>query len=428
MLQVSVSFSVLLFSLGLDQAYIREYHDSKNTPHLLKNTLWPGLILLTLTVGMSLFRPEKISSLIFGVDSIQLGLLGIVCILFSFLSQFLSLILRMEEKGLVFSLSQVLPKFLFISLIFIFVYLDTGYTTLQLVTAHTLSIVFVFIIISLNTKKEWMSSVCQNFNFAEVIKMLKYSIPLIFGGLAFWGLTAVDKIFLRTFSGYEDLGMYSVAVNFAAVGTIFQGIFTTIWVPTVYRWVSLGENLDKVHVVRRYVLFVVVLLFCLSGIFSWAIDYVLPEAYSSIKYILVACLGYPLFYTLSETTVIGIGITKKTVYSLASSCIALICNVIGNYILVPSYGATGAAISTCVSFWLFFICRTEFSNLAWKKIPRFKLYTFTTISVLLSIMMALFRETGGGIMVTLWIFLLFCILFVEKSIVFDFFRRLSWRI
>ena len=30
MLQVTVSFSVLFFSLGLDQAFIREYHEANN--------------------------------------------------------------------------------------------------------------------------------------------------------------------------------------------------------------------------------------------------------------------------------------------------------------------------------------------------------------------------------------------------------------
>ncbi|MDC4574543.1 oligosaccharide flippase family protein, partial [Acinetobacter baumannii] len=45
MLQVCTSFFILLFCLGLDQAYVREYHESKNKPLLFKVVLWPSLLL-----------------------------------------------------------------------------------------------------------------------------------------------------------------------------------------------------------------------------------------------------------------------------------------------------------------------------------------------------------------------------------------------
>ncbi|WP_235596426.1 lipopolysaccharide biosynthesis protein [Pseudomonas aeruginosa] len=43
MLQVASNFCVLLFCLGLDQAYVREYHEEKNRSALLKSCLFPGL-------------------------------------------------------------------------------------------------------------------------------------------------------------------------------------------------------------------------------------------------------------------------------------------------------------------------------------------------------------------------------------------------
>lgn len=43
MLQVCTSFFVLLFCLGLDQAYVREYHEFPNKPQLLKVVLLPSL-------------------------------------------------------------------------------------------------------------------------------------------------------------------------------------------------------------------------------------------------------------------------------------------------------------------------------------------------------------------------------------------------
>jgi O-antigen/teichoic acid export membrane protein len=58
MLQVTLSFSILLFSLGLDQSYVREFHEAENKPALLKRTMLLGLLLLLLllliTVGVLL--------------------------------------------------------------------------------------------------------------------------------------------------------------------------------------------------------------------------------------------------------------------------------------------------------------------------------------------------------------------------------------
>jgi O-antigen/teichoic acid export membrane protein len=48
-----------------------------------------------------------------------------------------------------------------------------------------------------------------------------------------------------------------------------------------------------------------------------------------------------------------------------------------NYLLVPQYGADGAAIATAISFWVFLVLRTELAILAWRPLPRLKIYGWT---------------------------------------------------
>ena len=45
-LQVLLSFSLLLLVLGLDQAYVREFHESNDRNRLLKACFTPGFLLL----------------------------------------------------------------------------------------------------------------------------------------------------------------------------------------------------------------------------------------------------------------------------------------------------------------------------------------------------------------------------------------------
>ena len=79
-------------------------------------------------------------------------------------------------------------------------------------------------------------------------------------------------------------------------------------------------------------------------------------------YIMPMLVFIPIMYVLSETTVIGINFKKKTKYFLYISFIVLIINLVGNLILVPLFGARGAAISTGISYIIFFSLRTYFST------------------------------------------------------------------
>ncbi|MFX4717564.1 polysaccharide biosynthesis C-terminal domain-containing protein, partial [Acinetobacter baumannii] len=89
--------------------------------------------------------------------------------------------------------------------------------------------------------------------------------------------------------------------------------------------------------------------------------------------------------TLSETTAIGITIVRKTKLSMLASILAMLINLIANYILVPLYGASGAAISTALAFWSFYLFRTEISKKIWRKFPTQKAYLITTLLLVLSV-------------------------------------------
>ena len=67
-------------------------------------------------------------------------------------------------------------------------------------------------------------------------------------------------------------------------------------------------------------------------------------------------------YTVSETTVVGINFKKKTYWHMLIASVAAGVNVFGNLMLVPVYGAKGAAFSTGVSYIVFFCMRTFISR------------------------------------------------------------------
>lgn len=406
MLQVISSMCVLLFSLGLDQAYVRDYHESDNKPLLLKAALMPGFLLLIVAVAGCLLWPHSLSRALFQVDDFLISILIAICFLATFLSRFLSLILRMQEKGLAFSMSQVLPKMLFLVIIGVYVLFSYGFDLLHLVIAQTASILLVTAVYAWNTRSQWLSAVGQSIDTHHLKKMLAFGSPLILGALASWGLMAMARLFLRNFSTFEQLGVYSVAANFAAAALLVQSIFSTIWAPTVYKWAAIGINTDRVDQITEQLLALVVLLFAFSGLFSWLVPFLLPAKYSSVQFILVSCMAHPLFYTLSETTGIGLGIMRRSMLSMAASLIAALLNLLGCYLLVPRYGAAGAAISTAVAYWGFFFLRTELSMRAWRPLPRKKLYVCTLTCLLMAVLFTIVGDKNHALFLFLWFIIL----------------------
>ena len=170
-----------------------------------------------------------------------------------------------------------------------------------------------------------------------------------------------------------------MAVSFGAAALIFQSIFSTIWAPMVFRWVNENENLDRIAKIVPPMLAAAAAVLCLAGIFSPLIPLILPSKYAAVQFILLSSILFPLLYTMTEVTGIGINVSRKTWLVTVISVIALAANFALCRLLVPALGAKGAAASMAVSFWLYFALKTEASVLLWQKLPRTKIYGTTLI-------------------------------------------------
>lgn len=428
MLQVFTSLSVLLFCLGLDQAYVREYHEAQNKPTLLRAVLLPSLFFSLIFFSLLLlFDIRLISELMFDIPSAYLSVLVVICFIVALISRFLSLVLRMQERSIAFSMSQLLPKLLFILIIVNTVWLKLSTDVYNLITANTISIVLACLIFFWNTRREWLQALKEKIDKNQLKQLLHFGAPLIGASFAAWGLNVMDRLFLRQYSSYSELGIYSVTMSVAAVVTIFSGIFNTIWSPMVYKWIATGQYDDqKMKLVLKYLVMFIYFFTILVGLFAWVVTYFLPENYNAIQYLLPMCLLAPMFYTLSEVTGIGIAISKKTKFSMLCAVVAMLFSAVLNYLLVPSFGAAGAALSTAVAFYVFFILRTGISAVIWKKIPYLNILMITT-SLLMVSGLHLFSTSWSCEIYYVWGVMFFFGILLFKNILMDIFSKVKKR-
>ena len=416
LLQTVSSLVLIVLGLGLDQAYIREYHAADNRAGLLKAVLVLPLAFIAAAVLLvGVFDRAWPSEIILELNSASVGLLCLIFMATMLLSRYLSVVLRMQERAYAFSFSQLTPKILILVIVLAYMLTGAAKSTFNLILAYTLAQILTTLVLLLQTKSELARAWRAPFDCAVLKEALRYGIPLAFGGLAYWGLVSVDRFLLKQYGTLSELGVYSMAISFGAVALIFQSIFSTIWAPMVFRWVKEEVNLDKIGSIVALMLSLMAAILCLVGLFSPLVPLLLPPKYAPVQFILLSSILFPLLYTLTEVTGIGINISKKTWLITLISVIALLCNLALCRLLIPQLGAKGAAMATAISFWLYFVLKTEASMRLWQKLPRLSIYGITLACLLFCLAYTYWGSRDNYmIFAAAWLVLLFLLIVRHK--------------
>ncbi|WP_150909703.1 lipopolysaccharide biosynthesis protein [Marinobacter halotolerans] len=403
--QTVLSLVLVVSVFGLDQAYTREYHLEDDKARLFKNSVLPGFwLLLILSAGVMSFS-ELISEFLFGIESDVVIFLTVGAVVLNYFSRFLSLILRMQERGLAFSMSQIIPKLVLLAIVLAFIALPFKKTLIHLFSASVFSMVVVLLVFGWNTRRELKESLKASLDSALLRRLFRYGLPLVVAGLAFQAISAVTIFSLRTLSTFSELATYSVALRFSAAAVLVQSIFSIIWAPLVFKWDSSNVDMSRVGYVAQSVLAAICLFAAVTGCLSWLVDYLLPEDYLQVKYLIVCAMVQPLLYTLSIVTSVGIGLRRKNSLSLGTAVIALVANVLLCWLLTPRFGATGAVISNTLSFSLLFVLNTEASAFIWRGFPRTKMYICLSMMVGVAILTAVIGPELGAVIWIVWLLL-----------------------
>lgn len=384
LLQTVASLTILILGLGLDQAYIREYYAADNKAALFKSlSLSPFVLVTAISLLIAFWHTAWPSEIVFGLKNEVLGVLFLVFVSTTLYTRFIALILRMQEKALAFSLSQLAPKFFILAFILSYIAFGLPTDTVSLVFAYTAAQILTVALLAYQTKNELFAAFRESWSAGLHHNGLRYGLPLAVGNLAYWGFTSIDRFALKEMSGLEQLGIYSMAISFSGIALIFQSVFSTIWAPLVFKWVKENTNLDKIGGITLSMTAFVGGVICLVGIFSPVVAWILPEKYAPVQFILLSAMLFPLFYTLTEVSGIGLNVVRKTWLITLVNIAAFTVNFSLLYLLTPELGAKGAAMASAVSFWAFFIIKSELSSYLWQKLPRREMYTQATLYLLI---------------------------------------------
>ena len=359
------NIAVMVLCLGLDQALVRFFYEDDSEAYksvilfkcvklpLVASCITSGIIIVVAVTGIYQFE--------FSAEIMVWLCLYVVA---RILYRFSSLVVRLQYHTKLFSALHVLNRLLYLLIAIPLLHLIHGKSFLCLAIAITIPEILCYLVSFVAQKKIWIFS-HLNFENVKILDsgLLKYAFPFIIS----MGITtlfqAIDKMSLNYFCTYAEVGIYSSTMTLVNIFAIIQTTFNTVWAPMQTE--HYAKNPEDRSFYQQGNQIITVLMFSLGVCLILVKDVfaiLLGEKYREAAYILPFLIFNPIMYTVSETTVGGINFMKKSNLHIIVAVGACVTNIIGNTILVPKLGCRGAAISTGVSYIVFFTLRTMFSN------------------------------------------------------------------
>lgn len=182
--------------------------------------------------------------------------------------------------------------------------------------------------------------------------MLRYCVPMIPSKVAWWANNSLDKYFIIGFAGMGASGLYSVAHKIPSVLTVVTEIFNQAWqLSAIEAYQNKdGDNTFYSTIHQYYIFFAVV---CAAGLI------LLSELLGSILFAQEFFVAWrfvpPLVVAAVFSSLSGYYHSIFRAAKMSKElCVTVVCgtavNFGLNFVLVPAFGAMGAAYATMIAF------------------------------------------------------------------------------
>lgn len=188
------------------------------------------------------------------------------------------------------------------------------------------------------------------FQWSRLREMLVFSAPLVPSGIAVFITLYIDRLMINHFLSLDDVGLFGIGYRFASmVGLVmvgFQGALT----PLIYSNYRDEHTPKQLAIIFRGFIVFSLLIFLSLSLFASEILYLMttPDYYpaASIVIFLTPAILLSNMYIFAP----GISIAKKTYLILYINIGGAALNTALNFVLIPKFGITGAAIATLLSY------------------------------------------------------------------------------
>ncbi len=367
MFTLALNLIMIFMMFGTDQAFVRFFYEEKEEARsrlLLHSLKLPMLIALLILPPLLIFY-GPVTHFLIEEEVFHIAVLLVVGIFFQFFYRFAVLVIRMKQKGHLYSILEVANRTLNIVFIILFVFM-WGASFKAIIYATVVTFIVLSIIAILFEKSFWRfgrGSTTTYESTNQFKDIVIFSYPFVISTMITWLFQSFDRIALKQYSTFEELGLFAAALKIIALLSVIQVAFNTFWAPVCYEHYE--KNPDDTDFYARIARIIAMVMFSISIAMIAGKELIimfLGSAYREAAFIMPFLVFMPMLYTMSLTTGLAMNLLKKTKWHIPIAILACIVNIVGNILLVPEYGAIGAALSTAIAYIIYFAFRTHVSQ------------------------------------------------------------------
>lgn len=354
LITTAVVFINLVLALEIGQGFARYWHEMPDQEHqvtLASTAWWFSVILGLLFCFFSNYYSMQLNKAIFKHEE-YLPVFQVACIFLFLNCLFYTLLnqLRWDMQSRQYAVISFINAILVFSLGISFSYYR-DMALLGIVEGQAVA-ALVSIIFSLFLLRK---SIKFCFSFSKLTLMLRFSLPLVPASIAAFLTLYVNRLALNTYGTLDEIGIYGAASRLASIVAVFAFGVQTALTPLIYKNYKKVETSREVASIFHVFLGFSLLLTLAMSTYAPEILMIMVGAnfYEAVNLIPYLTLG--LLFSQLYSFFPGIAIHKKTHWQLLISLLTAVTSIVLNYLLVPSYGMLGAAISVLVSYLVFLI-------------------------------------------------------------------------
>ena len=253
--------------------------------------------------------------------------------------------------------------------VFSFVWFEASIDVLLFSHAFALLILIIISGIYIHSKIGFIGKKVIDFGQLKII--LAFSLPLIPSSLGVILSTFADRIMIKEFLGYDELGVYGLGLRVASIGMVLVMAVRTAITPMIYESYENPITTERLALLFNMYIAVMVLTVTLLPLYSLRlINLIANETFSNTTFLLPSMVMFT-FVSNAYMFFPGLFIRKKTILLSIISLIGTSVNILLNLIFIPKFGLIGAAHATLASGVFTFSCQAYFSN---KYYPMYKFH------------------------------------------------------
>jgi len=260
-------------------------------------------------------------------------------------------------------------------------------------------------------------------------KMIKYSFPLLFAGLAGMTNEAIDRILLKFYISdtnvvMSELGIYGAFYKLSIIMTLFIQTFRYAAEPFFFSQAK-SENNVKIYaqVLNYFVITTATIFLFVTIFFDVAINFIGQDfrderGFLVVSILLLANMFLGIYYNLS----IWYKLIDKTYYGAILSVFGAVITLVLNVYLIPKISFVGSAWATLICYFLMVLASLLLSKKQFPipyNIKRITFYILFMLTVYFIVLVTDFHMLVDTIWIALFLLIAFIIEKPKKNINFE---------